>query len=173
MCRGLGDVYKWQVLKDAAAAAIYGARAANGIIVVTTKNAKKKGKVEIDFATNLTWYEKRNVDYADNYYMTPEQQIGVESDYYEYFFFSGEKNNPIGVFENELRNGNNVSPLKYAYFQLAKGEINRDQLETVKATLANNNFAKDLADKCCTVRLSNNIIFRSAQVPTCHATTWL
>lgn len=140
------DIESVNVLKDAAAAAIYGARAANGIIVVTTKNAKKKGKVEIDFATNLTWYEKRNVDYADNYYMTPEQQIGVESDYYEYFFFSGEKNNPIGVFENELRNGNNVSPLKYAYFQLAKGEINRDQLEMVKATLANNNFAKDLAD---------------------------
>ena len=36
------DIESINVLKDAAAAAIYGARAANGIIVVTTKNAKKK-----------------------------------------------------------------------------------------------------------------------------------
>lgn len=140
------DIESVNVLKDAAAAAIYGARAANGIIVVTTKNAKKKGKVEIDFAANLTWYEKKNVDYADNYYMTPEQQVGVESDYYEYYFFSGDKNNPIGTFENELRNGDNVSPLKYAYFQLAKGEIDRSQLDARKAELSKNNYARDLAD---------------------------
>lgn len=38
------DIESINVLKDAAAAAIYGARAANGIIVITTKNAKKKAK---------------------------------------------------------------------------------------------------------------------------------
>ena len=37
------DVYKRQVLKDAAAASIYGALAANGIIVVVTKQAKEEG----------------------------------------------------------------------------------------------------------------------------------
>lgn len=38
------DIESVNVLKDASASAIYGARAANGIIVVTTKNAKKKVK---------------------------------------------------------------------------------------------------------------------------------
>ena len=38
------DIASVNVLKDAAASAIYGARAANGIIVVTTKNARNKGK---------------------------------------------------------------------------------------------------------------------------------
>ena len=41
------DIQSVNVLKDAAAAAIYGARAANGIIVVTTKNATKKGKLTL------------------------------------------------------------------------------------------------------------------------------
>lgn len=35
------DIESVTVLKDAAAAAIYGARASNGIIVITTKKAKK------------------------------------------------------------------------------------------------------------------------------------
>ena len=48
------DIESVNVLKDAAATAIYGARASNGIIVVTTKNAKTKGKIDIDFSTNLT-----------------------------------------------------------------------------------------------------------------------
>ncbi len=37
------------VLKDASAAAIYGSRAANGVIIVTTKRGKGKGKPEITF----------------------------------------------------------------------------------------------------------------------------
>lgn len=41
------DIQSVNVLKDAAAAAIYGARAANGIIVVTTKNATKKAKLTL------------------------------------------------------------------------------------------------------------------------------
>ena len=71
------------MLKDASASAIYGARAANGIIVVTTKNAKKKGKIDIDFSANLTWYENRNMDYHDNFYMTPEEHIKAETEYME------------------------------------------------------------------------------------------
>lgn len=75
------DIQSVNVLKDAAAAAIYGARAANGIIVVTTKNATKKGKVDIDFSANLTVYENKNMDYADNFYMTPAQQVDTEAKY--------------------------------------------------------------------------------------------
>ena len=56
------DIASVNVLKDAAASAIYGARAANGIIVVTTKNARNKGKIDIDFQANITLYENKNVD---------------------------------------------------------------------------------------------------------------
>ena len=42
------DIESMEVLKDGAAAAIYGSRAANGVILVTTKNGKK-GDIKIDF----------------------------------------------------------------------------------------------------------------------------
>ncbi|MET6999970.1 SusC/RagA family TonB-linked outer membrane protein [Chitinophaga defluvii] len=42
------DVESMQVLKDAGAASIYGARAANGVIIITTKKGKGKVKVNYD-----------------------------------------------------------------------------------------------------------------------------
>ncbi|WP_276894403.1 SusC/RagA family TonB-linked outer membrane protein, partial [Hallella bergensis] len=43
------DIESITVLKDAAAAAVYGARAANGVILVQTKRAKDNGKIKIDY----------------------------------------------------------------------------------------------------------------------------
>lgn len=42
------DIENIQVLKDASAASIYGSRAANGVIIITTKKAKT-GKIKLDF----------------------------------------------------------------------------------------------------------------------------
>ncbi|MBR3092783.1 MAG: TonB-dependent receptor [Bacteroidaceae bacterium] len=42
------DIESIQVLKDAASASIYGSRAANGVIIITTKRGKE-GKVKINF----------------------------------------------------------------------------------------------------------------------------
>ncbi|MDG3581952.1 MULTISPECIES: SusC/RagA family TonB-linked outer membrane protein [Galbibacter] len=42
------DVETMQVLKDAASASIYGSRAANGVIIITTKKGKGKMKVSYD-----------------------------------------------------------------------------------------------------------------------------
>lgn len=136
------------VLKDAAAAAIYGARASNGIIVITTKNAHTQGKIDVDFSANVSWWEKTNVDYADNFYMTPEQQVNAESDYYEYYFFNndGEVKNPVSTVGSQIKTGTSVTPVKYAYYQLANGEITRDQLEARLDGFRRNNYARDYAD---------------------------
>lgn len=48
------DIESMQVLKDAASASIYGSRAANGVIIITTKQGKKGNKVKVDFSANLT-----------------------------------------------------------------------------------------------------------------------
>ena len=48
------DIESMQVLKDAASASIYGSRAANGVIVITTKKGKKGDKVNIDFNASLS-----------------------------------------------------------------------------------------------------------------------
>ncbi|MBS0030876.1 SusC/RagA family TonB-linked outer membrane protein [Chitinophaga sp. 22321] len=47
-----GDIESMDVLKDASAAAIYGSRAANGVVLVTTKTGKP-GKAVIQFSTNF------------------------------------------------------------------------------------------------------------------------
>lgn len=48
------DVESVTVLKDASAAAIYGARAAFGVILITTKSAKE-GKVQVKYSNNFGW----------------------------------------------------------------------------------------------------------------------
>src|SRR5690606_39627647 len=58
----VNDVESVSVLKDASAAAIYGARGAFGVILVTTKSAKG-GKTNISYTTNVgyTRSEERRV----------------------------------------------------------------------------------------------------------------
>ncbi|SNR31371.1 TonB-linked outer membrane protein, SusC/RagA family [Lutibacter agarilyticus] len=59
-----GDIASVSVLKDASASAIYGSRAANGVIIITTKKGKK-GEVKIDFDSSYGWQKAVNViDYA-------------------------------------------------------------------------------------------------------------
>ena len=48
------DIERIDVLKDAASSAIYGARAANGVILVTTKQGKE-GKVQVSYDGNIGW----------------------------------------------------------------------------------------------------------------------
>ena len=52
----MNDIESMQVLKDAASASIYGSRAANGVIIITTKKGKNSQdkKVNVSFSTNLT-----------------------------------------------------------------------------------------------------------------------
>ncbi len=44
------DIESVQILKDASAAAIYGARAANGVVIITTKQGKKNQAMRIDYS---------------------------------------------------------------------------------------------------------------------------
>ena len=48
------DIESIDILKDAASAAIYGARAANGVILVTTKQGKQ-GKIELSYNGAMGW----------------------------------------------------------------------------------------------------------------------
>ncbi|TKC10912.1 TonB-dependent receptor [Pedobacter polaris] len=47
------DIESIEVLKDAASAAIYGARAANGVVIVTTKKGTRSGKMSVNYNTYL------------------------------------------------------------------------------------------------------------------------
>ncbi|UGU14724.1 TonB-dependent receptor [Sinomicrobium kalidii] len=48
------DVERVDVLKDASSAAIYGSRAANGVVLITTKRGKRNRKPKLDFSYRAT-----------------------------------------------------------------------------------------------------------------------
>lgn len=50
------DIESISVLKDAASAAIYGSRAANGVILITTKKGKV-GKIQVNYNGNVGWQQ--------------------------------------------------------------------------------------------------------------------
>ena len=54
------DIESIQVLRDASAASIYGSRAANGVIIVTTKKGEKGGtRVNFDTYVTTSWYNNK------------------------------------------------------------------------------------------------------------------
>ncbi|MDH6359284.1 TonB-dependent receptor [Parabacteroides sp. PF5-9] len=53
------DIETFTVLKDASATAIYGSRASNGVIIITTKKGQS-GKVKINYSGNVSVSTKRN-----------------------------------------------------------------------------------------------------------------
>ncbi len=57
------DIESMQVLKDAAATAIYGARAANGVIIVTTKQGNKDAKVKVSYNGYISLSQMANNGY--------------------------------------------------------------------------------------------------------------
>lgn len=49
-----------QVLKDASSASIYGSRAANGVIIITTKKGKKgRMRIDLNYYTAYSQYAKK------------------------------------------------------------------------------------------------------------------
>lgn len=101
----LNDIESFEVLKDAASAAIYGSRASNGVILITTKSGKEgNGVSRVNFTTGVSWFpDQHRIKMAnsqlyldvynegvDNY----NKQYGLtisDSDYKEHIF------NPFGT----------------------------------------------------------------------------
>lgn len=49
------DIENISVLKDASSAAVYGARAAFGVVLITTKKGAKEQKVKVNYSNNFSW----------------------------------------------------------------------------------------------------------------------
>ena len=59
------DIASISVLKDAASSSIYGSRAAFGVILITTKQAKKGDRVSVNYTANFAWDKATYPDYPD------------------------------------------------------------------------------------------------------------
>ena len=102
------DIESVSVLKDAASASIYGSRAANGVILITTKKGKS-GKIKVDYNGYVSFQSIRKTltpvsNYADYMELINEGYYNSNPKSGKNQYFSEEK-------IAEWRNGND--PLKY------------------------------------------------------------
>ncbi|MDE5928837.1 MAG: hypothetical protein K2G98_10210, partial [Duncaniella sp.] len=137
------DIENITVLKDAAAASIYGARAANGVIVITTKRASSD-KVTIDFNTDITLTEKNNYD---NYgWATAAEIIELEKYNFDYI-----KSRPDGAALNSLVTRYNTRRSRMASAIRALvgnyvGDISDAELDRTLGQYASNDFRQEYLD---------------------------
>lgn len=118
------DIERLDILKDASATALYGSKAANGVIVITTKRGKE-GKPQIRYGNSFTFkmrprYTDRSVDV-----MNSKERIQ----------FSRE------LFSNHYQYGDNIAHVGYegALLDLYAGKINQQQFDTQIADMERNN----------------------------------
>ncbi|WP_051292768.1 SusC/RagA family TonB-linked outer membrane protein [Olivibacter sitiensis] len=80
------DVESITVLKDAAAASIWGARAGNGVIVITTRKGRQGQPTRVSFNTNLTIGDRPDLLYQSR--MSSSDFIDVERMLFERGFYN-------------------------------------------------------------------------------------
>ena len=106
------DIESIEVLKDASSTAIYGARGANGVIIITTKRAKI-GKTMVNINSSVGWkviYDRVGVTNAEEFKMLyNEQLISQGSDPYDYTQWTGNTDWQNEIFQTGFLTNNNVS----------------------------------------------------------------
>jgi TonB-linked SusC/RagA family outer membrane protein len=81
------------ILRDAAAASIYGVRAANGVIVVTTKKGYSNQPPQVSFNTNVTIGAKPDVNYFP--LMSSEDFIEAEKIFFSKGWYANQESNNL------------------------------------------------------------------------------
>lgn len=84
------DVESITILKDAAAASVWGSRSGNGVIVITTKKGRLNGAPTVSFNANSTMGAKPNLFYLPQ--LSSSDYITVE----QFLYNQGAYNNAIG-----------------------------------------------------------------------------
>ncbi len=105
------DIESIDVLKDASSAAVFGARAASGVILITTVKGKS-GKPTVSLSTNIGFAEVTRDDYAIR---DPEGYINYRKDYYRYainnrlpdYYYLNPGSLPQGVTVEQWREARN------------------------------------------------------------------
>lgn len=114
------DIESITVLKDASSTAIYGVRAANGVIVIKTKRGKA-GKPTISYSVNLNVAEQVTYDKLE--LMNSKERVSVSKEIFERGLNANWTNNTIG-YAGALN--------RYLKKELTKNEFEEEvaQLET-------------------------------------------
>lgn len=105
------DIETFTVLKDASATAIYGSRASNGVIIITTKKGKKGKPLSISYSGKLSVNKRaKSIDVlnADEYRAVVAEQEGEDSKYYK-VLGNANTNWQEQIFQTGLTQDHNIS----------------------------------------------------------------
>ncbi|SEO12270.1 TonB-linked outer membrane protein, SusC/RagA family [bacterium A37T11] len=127
------DVLSITVLKDAAAASVWGTRAGNGVIVITTKKGQYNQRNRINISSNTTIEQKPNL--YDNPQMSVPDFIGVERILFEEGYYTSALNNTT------TRPA--VSPVVELLDRASRKVITQDEADAQIATFNSNDVRKD------------------------------
>jgi TonB-linked SusC/RagA family outer membrane protein len=130
------DIKSVSVLKDAAATSIWGVKAANGVIVVSTKMGQK-GKAKVNASYYLTIEEKPS--FSDLNLATTAEAIDYELTTYE----AGQWDPSWVSFYPQRA----MNPLQRAYYDRSTGTLNEQQYEARIAELKGVNAYKQMEDR--------------------------
>lgn len=141
------DVENITVLMDAAAASIYGARAANGVIVIVTKTGEK-GKTKIDVQTDWQW--KPNPTWAS--YRQAPTDVYLDWEQRKLEYDARVNNKSVFDYVSDLRTPINSaitaynSPLYNLNYELGSGNISQEQFDATVAAMGQNNYYQQYSD---------------------------
>lgn len=130
------DIERIDVLKDASATAIYGTKAANGVIVVTTKQGRE-GAPEVRYSSSYTISERP--DYADLNRMNSKERIDVSKEIVERGLSF--RNDPAHVAYEGLLYDYNAKLITYEEFQVKVAQLeqqNTDWFDLLYRTAVSN-----------------------------------
>lgn len=132
------------VLKDAAATSLYGVRAANGVIVVTTKRPKDN---RMDVDVSVGYYLKPLPSLSYRHYASTGDIMDLERD----FLLSDPDyiKNPVSYFYGMTRktSAKYMSQVDMLYYRLAMNEITEDGLNAGLNALRANDYRREYRDK--------------------------
>ncbi|WP_312330761.1 SusC/RagA family TonB-linked outer membrane protein [Sphingobacterium sp.] len=139
------DVESVTVLKDATAASIYGARAANGVIVVTTKRGKGQG-VSVNF--NVDQFITQKPDIAKMHYASTSDLIDYEIDVYNKERSRYANTESLFNYYGRLGSGSlkYYSPLYDLFRKESTGAISTQERDATINTWRNNDYIKEFTD---------------------------
>lgn len=126
------DVESVTVLKDAAATSIYGARAANGVIVITTKKGKSGGKLEVTADAYWSVSSRADLDYLFNM-ASAESQFRFEELMHKYDPINFAGNDPYT--RPSARRLYMSAPYSMLYERDSKKNLSADEYEAKKQEL--------------------------------------
>lgn len=128
------DVESVTILKDAAAASIWGTKAGNGVIVITTKKGKYGQPLQIDLNASTTVGNKPNLNYLTP--MSGTDYIGFEQDLYNKGYYNGR----ITSTDHPA-----LSPVIQLLANAANGTITPGQANAQITSLKNNDVRNDFS----------------------------